>query len=115
MMRTRTALLVLACVAVAATFLFCTASARSLDAQPAATTVATTGPSKPVSTVITWKNGKKYGDKYAHGDKKYHGGESSQVTSYAVLQAYCPVLLEQSGGAQPRAVSMLVCWSQSGC
>lgn len=72
MMRLRTGLLLLAGVALLACVLS-SVDARALEgAQVAADTVATASPMKPISTVISWKTGKKYGDKYAHKDK--HGG-----------------------------------------
>lgn len=67
MLRLRTGLLLLAGVVVLACIMS-SVEARALDAaaQVAADTVATSSPMKPISTVISWKTGKKYGDKYAH-------------------------------------------------
>jgi hypothetical protein len=73
MMRTRTGLLVLVCVAVAAACLFCTASARDLE-QPARVAAAT--PGKPTATVVSWKSGKRYSDagkNYHAKPEKYNG------------------------------------------
>jgi len=75
MLRLRTGLLLLAGVVVLACIMS-SVEARALDAaaQVAADTVATSSssPMKPISTVISWKTGKKYGDKYAHKHGKHY-------------------------------------------
>jgi hypothetical protein len=65
-MKMRTGLLLLAGVVVLACVMS-SVNARVMDgAAVAADSVATATPMKPISTVISWKTGKKYGDKYAH-------------------------------------------------
>lgn len=81
MMRMQTGLLLLAGVVVLACVMS-SIDARALDAvQAGADAVATSSPLKPISTVISWKTGKKYGDKYAHK----HGEQA--VTSHLLLGA----------------------------
>jgi hypothetical protein len=70
-MKMRTGLLLLAGVVVLACVMS-SVSARVMDgAAVAADSVATATPMKPISTVISWKTGKKYGDKYAHKHGEY--------------------------------------------
>lgn len=66
MMKMRTGLLLLAGVVVLACVMS-SVNARVMEgAAVAGDAVATATPMKPISTVISWKTGKKYGDKYAH-------------------------------------------------
>lgn len=66
MMKMRTGLLLLAGVVVLACVMS-SVNARVMEgAAVAGDAVATASPMRPISTVISWKTGKKYGDKYAH-------------------------------------------------
>jgi hypothetical protein len=77
MMKMRTGLLLLAGVVVLACVMS-SVNARVMEgAAVAGDAVATATPMKPISTVISWKTGKKYGDKYAHKH-----GEWSVVVCY---------------------------------
>lgn len=74
MMRMRTGLLLLAGVVVLACVMS-SVNARALESAAATVDgVATAAPLKPISTVISWKTGKKdkYGDKYAHKHGEHH-------------------------------------------